>query len=188
MRKNCKVFRQQLSEHLTEGSLQSFLKEAAHPQDCQACRNYMEEFIVTREFLVDAKASEIDEPNYHFMRKKIWDAIDEKEASSSISSGRILPSAFATLLAVLVIGVSILYFSQQSVKREYTDISAELDELFATETISDDTIVNAMYESDLSDEILTYFVEKSAYDVVQEVYASREEWEDVVTELAAMEL
>ena len=188
MKKNCEIFHEQLTEHLTEGTVQSFLKQAAHPKDCQACRNYVEEFIVTQEFLADAKASGIREPNYHFMRKKIWDAIDETDARQAFFPGRVFKPALVTLLAVLVIGVSIFSFRQQFVDPEYTDISAELDDLFAAETISDDAMADVMYESDLSDEILTYFVEKSAYGVVQEVYASREEWEDIAAELTAMEL
>ena len=188
MKKNCKLFREKLTEHLTEGSAQSFLKQAAHPKDCEGCRNYVAEFIVTQEFLADAKASGIQEPDYHFMRKKIWEAIEEKEAGPAFFPDRIFKPALATLLTVLVIGVSLFYLGQQSMDGKYADISAELDELFAAETISDDAIVDAMYESDLSDEILTYFVEKSAYGVVQEVYASREEWKDIAAELAAMEL
>jgi hypothetical protein len=188
MKKQCTEFREQLTEQLTEGSVQSFLKQASHPNDCQACRNYIKEFIVTQEFLADAKASEIQEPDYHFMRKKIWDAIDDQEAVSGFFRARIFTPALTTLLAVLLLGVSILYFGQQSIDRGHTDVSAELDELFAAETISGDVIVDAVYETELSDEILTYFVERSAYNIVQEVYSNREEWEDIAAELAAMEL
>ncbi|MBD3273794.1 MAG: hypothetical protein GF372_00690 [Candidatus Marinimicrobia bacterium] len=188
MKKMCKTFREQLSAQLTEGSVESILKQATHPKECQACHSYMEEFIVTREFLADAKVSDIQDPDFHFMRKKIWDAIDEKEAGPAFFPARVFTPALTTLLAVLVIGVSILYFGQPSIEQGYTDVSAELDELFATETISEDVIVDAVYETDLSDEILTYFVDRSAYNVLQEVYSNREEWEDIAAELAAMEL
>ncbi len=185
MKNSCSIFRKKLAENFGEGNLQNFLKENLHPEHCQKCRSHLSEFIVTEELFANAKFSEVAEPNFSFMRKKVWDEIDRRENRRTIPAGRIFKPALTTLLAVIVIGLSI-YLSHSSPGNYSYNIYDELDAIFIAESLSDNEL-QEMLAAELSEEIMNYFIDNESYEVIEDLYLTGEEWDKLASELAITE-
>ncbi|MCF7804850.1 MAG: hypothetical protein K9N46_04115 [Candidatus Marinimicrobia bacterium] len=170
-----------------DGNLQAFLTEATHPENCSDCRQFLSEFGE-----LDALMNSVPEsktPNFGTMRVNVWDEIERRTARPGwrewgLRDAVVIPA----IIAILAVSLYWLWPRNGVEQLSNTDTlySYVLDELAPNELPEE--VVHIIAKQEMGEVAGEYLLENDDYEIINEVYQSRDGWDEVLADLTETEL